>query len=76
MAEPPDFAKLQAISPYRSIIAAQDDMIVPFSLSQALAEQLNAKFIAMESGNHFMAGDGYTEFPALMPLLEEMLTFE
>ncbi|MGE8177050.1 RBBP9/YdeN family alpha/beta hydrolase [Pseudomonas fluorescens] len=57
------------MSTQRSVIAAKDDTIVPFSHTEKLSEILKAHFHALEHGGHFLASDGFTE----LPLVEELL---
>lgn len=64
-----DYDKLMQMTSERTVIAARDDTIVPFMLSQELAHFLDARFIAVERGNHFMESDGFTEFPLVLDAL-------
>lgn len=65
-----DYPRLSAIAGQRVVIAARDDDIVPFALSRSLAESLDARFVAVERGGHFLARDGFGEFPVLLEQLE------
>ncbi len=53
-----------------AIVNSTTDPWINFERSKELATKLNAKFIAVENAGHFMAKDGYTEFPLLVNLLE------
>ena len=61
--------KIKQIVLRRAVIRARDDMIVPFSLSQNLAEMIGADFIARDEGGHFMDSDGFREFPLVYDVL-------
>ncbi|MCW2476272.1 MULTISPECIES: alpha/beta hydrolase [unclassified Symbiopectobacterium] len=57
----------------RVVIAAADDTVVPYRFSQALAKSLDARFITVEQGNHFLASDGFTEFPLVLAELKKAI---
>lgn len=61
-----DYKKLENITKNKILIGAKDDYIVPIILSERLSFLLNADFIRLEKGGHFMASDGYTKFPFLL----------
>jgi predicted alpha/beta hydrolase family esterase len=54
---------IRDLAPRRSVIAARDDTIVPYVLSQHLAANIDAEFVTVEKGGHFLASDGFVEFP-------------
>lgn len=72
-AEPLDIEHLKRLVPQRLVMAAQDDYIVPYPYSLRLAEKLGAEWELFEDGGHFMAQDGFTEFPALFDAIKQML---
>lgn len=55
------------------MISARDDVIVPFSLSENLAELISADFIARDQGGHFMDIDGFRELPLVYETLLEQI---
>jgi len=57
----------------RVVIAARDDEAVPFDATRRLAEKLDARFIALERGGHFLGREGFTEFPLVYDQLAAML---
>ncbi|WP_317371866.1 RBBP9/YdeN family alpha/beta hydrolase [Helicobacter canis] len=61
--------KIKQIVCRRAVISARDDVIVPFSLSQNLAELIGADFIARDKGGHFMDSDGFRELPLVYDVL-------
>ena len=66
-----DYEKLARVARTRIVIAALDDAIVPFPITQALASSLDAELISIEHGGHFLASDGFSQFPLLLNELEE-----
>ncbi|STQ86048.1 serine hydrolase family protein [Helicobacter muridarum] len=68
-----DFGKVCNICSNRLVISARDDSIVPTSLSQTLAKNLQANFIQTQVGGHFMQDDGFREFPLLLHNLKFFL---
>ena len=67
-----DYGRLVKIAKNRVVIAALDDAIVPYTLTEKLAGSLEAKFIPVAHGGHFLGGDGFTEFPLVLRVLEEL----
>jgi len=57
----------------RIVISAEDDDIVPYLYSEILANKLDAQFRLLKSGKHFIDRDGFTEFPYLIKLIQEVL---
>lgn len=57
----------------RVVIAARDDEAVPFDATRRLAEKLDARFIPLERGGHFLGREGFTEFPLVYEQLLAML---
>lgn len=55
------------------VISSPSDSIVPYSYSCELAKQLNAKLIAVKNGGHFLAREGFTEFPLVYDVLSKMI---
>lgn len=66
-----DYGKLVQRASSRIVIAAPDDAVVPYRFSQALAKSLDARFITVEQGNHFLGSDGFTEFPLVLTELQK-----
>lgn len=66
-----DYGKLVQRASTRVVIAAPDDTVVPYRFIQALAKSLDARFITVEQGNHFLASDGFTEFPLVLAELQK-----
>ncbi len=53
-----------------TIVNSTTDPWIDFERSKGLARKLNAKFITVENAGHFMARDGYREFPLLLKLIK------
>lgn len=72
------FSNVYAVSPplmpFKSyVVAALDDAIVTHSHSDELAKHLNADYIRLPKGGHFLDRDGWTEFPLVLELVEKLL---
>lgn len=59
--------------PKRLVIGAEDDYIVPFELTQKLAEALEAPIITIADGGHFLGKDDFKTFPVLLEKLKIMI---
>lgn len=70
---PLDMQKIIRTSPKRIVIAASDDEIVPIDLSKDLANALQAEFIEVDKGGHFMESDGFSTFPLMKHTLQKIL---
>ncbi|VEI48412.1 alpha/beta hydrolase superfamily esterase [Actinobacillus equuli] len=55
------------------VISALDDEIVPHLFSDRLAQYLQADYIRLAQGGHFIDRDGITELPILLELLKQIL---
>lgn len=53
-----------------TIINSTTDPWIDLEQSRPLAEKLGATFIPIENAGHFMARDGYVEFPRLIEIIE------
>lgn len=71
--EPLDIARIKNLIPSRIVITATDDDIVPTEATQKLAEALDSNLIILSSGKHFIARDGYTEFPVLLNEIQKLI---
>jgi predicted alpha/beta hydrolase family esterase len=60
--------------PHRALFASPQDSIVPFSYTDSLATQLHAEFYSIEHAGHFLASDGYDEFPIVYDRLMLMMS--
>lgn len=67
------FETLRAKIHSRAVLAARDDSIVPFALTQNLAQNLAADLMIYEKGNHFMDSDGFTSLPIVEFLVRDCL---
>lgn len=72
-ATPFNFAKISSVAKKCAVIAAKNDAIVPFALSERVAKNLQADFYACETGGHFMQSEGFTSLPLVQEIVEKML---
>lgn len=68
-----DIARIKSLIQSRVVITAKDDDIVPTEATQKLAKELDAKLIILSSGKHFIARDGYTNFPVLLDEIQKLI---
>ncbi|HCT8122754.1 TPA: serine hydrolase family protein [Enterococcus faecalis] len=54
------------------VVASANDSIVPTELTDQFAKQLNADYYRKRGNGHFMKEDGFTEFPLLLQLLDQL----
>lgn len=54
-----------------SVVNSTTDPWIDFEKSKDLAAKINGEFIAIQNAGHFMAKDGYTEFPELIKIIEQ-----
>ena len=57
----------------RLVISSPKDWIVDYQYSSKLAKQMKARLITVESGGHFIAQEGFTEFPLVYDELCKMI---
>ena len=65
--------KIIRLAPKRIVIAAHDDEIVPLDSTKDLANAIQAEFIAVQKGGHFMESDGFSTFPLMKQTLQNIL---
>ncbi len=58
-----DLQSIIELLKHRCVIASQDDPIVDYKYSVDLSKRINANLETLKNGKHFLAVDGYTEFP-------------
>lgn len=68
-----DIKKIKNLIQSRIVITAKDDDIVPTEATQKLAKELDANLIILSSGKHFIARDGYTDFPFLLNEIQKLI---
>ncbi|MGE7718200.1 hypothetical protein SAMN04487776_12325 [Priestia megaterium] len=67
-----NYQKIISAANSRAVIAAKDDYIVPFQLSQNLSKQLDTLFYPLEKGGHFLEDDGFITFKLVYDILNNM----
>ncbi|MGB4777179.1 RBBP9/YdeN family alpha/beta hydrolase [Microbacterium sp.] len=65
-ADPPDIERLAERIRQRTVIASDNDTIVPPAASHALGRRLDAQLVTVPGAGHFLADDGYTTLPAVL----------
>lgn len=65
--------QFMAMTSRRVVVAAKDDPIVPFEQTEQLAHALEARFITVEHGGHFLSSEGFTELPLVYEQLVCMI---
>ncbi|WP_226530380.1 RBBP9/YdeN family alpha/beta hydrolase [Metabacillus niabensis] len=68
-----DYKKIISATNSRAVIAAKDDYIVPIQLSKNLSKQLDTSFYPVEKGGHFLEEDGFTSFPLVYDILNNIM---
>ena len=69
-----DFEKIVKVAPQRAVIGSPQDLIVPYSLTEALARGLRVDLYSIDDAGHFLAEDGYDSFPQLLDTLLNMIS--
>ncbi|MBD7912239.1 RBBP9/YdeN family alpha/beta hydrolase [Clostridium cibarium] len=72
---PLDIERIKSLIQSRIVITAKDDDIVPTKATQKLAKELDANLMILSSGKHFIARDGYTDFPVLLNEIQKLISF-
>jgi uncharacterized protein len=65
--------RLITISSQRAVIASLDDAAVAHEKTERLSVFLKAKLRSVKSGGHFLASDGFTQFPEAYEELSMMI---
>lgn len=68
-----DYRRVTPKISHATIISAVDDAIVPHQDSVKVANKLGAKLISPAHGDHFLASDGYTQFPLALKELQKLV---
>ena len=67
-----DFEKIIKQVPNIVSVIASNDRLVPRHLSERLAEKLQSQEVIVEHEGHFCDSDGYTEFPEVAEIVNDM----
>ena len=68
-----NFEKIDKVAPERAVIGSPHDPIVPFTLTEALANELSVDLYSIDNAGHFLADDGYDSFPQILATLLKMI---
>lgn len=69
-----DYRRLIGLTHNRTVIAAQNDNVVPHGISEQLAKRLQARFISLPQGGHFLADGGFKRFPQVLEELQREMS--
>lgn len=72
--EPVDYKQVAPRLHKATVITAKNDWIAPFENAEQIAHGLEAKLIVNYMGGHYLAGDGFKEFPQVLDELKRVLT--
>ncbi|EKU46566.1 RBBP9/YdeN family alpha/beta hydrolase [Staphylococcus massiliensis] len=60
-----DYDELKRLIPQIKGLTAKDDNVVPWTFTETLCKKLDAPYLLLDKGGHFLGRDGYTTFLAL-----------
>lgn len=69
----PDLNNVKNKIKQATVITAVDDPIAPYKSAVKVAHEIGAKLVVKKAGGHFLASDGYTEFPLVLKELQRMI---
>ena len=69
-----DFGKVNESLQHASVIYGDNDPYVPQSSLKLLADNLGVKPIVIKEGGHLNTDAGYTSFPLLLDVIQEMIS--
>ncbi|MBD8575231.1 serine hydrolase family protein [Pseudomonas syringae] len=69
-----DYRKLVQLTHNRVVIAARNDVVVPHAISETLAKRLEARFVSLPQGGHFLAAEGFETFPRVFEELKKEMS--
>lgn len=69
-----DFEEITRSIPKRVVFGSPQDSIVPYELTESVARDLDADLYPIVGAGHFLADDGYDEFPQLLDELLKMIS--
>ncbi|MEG9476425.1 RBBP9/YdeN family alpha/beta hydrolase [Mannheimia indoligenes] len=68
------YAILPSVSHFPSyVVSALDDTVVNHKYSDDLAQHLQADYIRLNQGGHFLDREGFTELPIVLELVKKLL---
>lgn len=70
--QPLNTAHLRQQIKQRCVIASDNDSTIPFALTEALSQQLDARFLTVKNGGHFLLGEGFDTLPVVLEELSRM----
>ncbi|QES89516.1 RBBP9/YdeN family alpha/beta hydrolase [Rhizosphaericola mali] len=70
---PLNYTKLQEQATPFIVFGSPQDYIVPFSMTQKLANSLEAELISIPNAGHFMQDDGFLVFPQILDVVKKVM---
>ncbi|MFC7422223.1 RBBP9/YdeN family alpha/beta hydrolase [Iodobacter arcticus] len=71
-AQPLNTAHLRQHIKQRCVIASDNDATISFAFTEALSQQLDARFLTIKNGGHFLLGEGFDTLPVVLEELRRM----
>jgi predicted alpha/beta hydrolase family esterase len=68
-----DLLKIIKMTKNRCVLSSPNDNYVPYEYSCELAKAIDAKLITIENGGHFIAQEGFLEFPQVFNEFNRMI---
>ncbi|WP_420553077.1 RBBP9/YdeN family alpha/beta hydrolase [Tenacibaculum aiptasiae] len=68
-----DYEYITNLTENRIAISAKNDDIIPYEYSKRMANKLNAKFILLDKGKHFIDRDNFLDFPFLVNEVKKLV---
>lgn len=68
----PNYKKITPKISKATVITAKNDPIAPYQSSIQVAHRLGAKLIIRKTGGHFLASDGFIQFPLVLKELQRL----
>jgi predicted alpha/beta hydrolase family esterase len=67
-----DYEKIKARKLPLTMVQSTNDPYIDFERSKKLAEKIGAELVTVQNAGHFMARNGYSEFPKLLEIIENI----
>lgn len=71
--DPVDYSRVAPRLHKATVITAKNDWIAPYENAEQIAHGLEAKLIVNYMGGHYLAGDGFEQFPQVLDELKRVL---
>jgi uncharacterized protein len=71
-AQPLNTAHLRQRIKQRCVIASDNDATISFAFTEELSQQLDARFLTVKNGGHFLLSEGFDTLPVVLEELRRM----